>query len=397
MSFTACMGVLRGRSTGLAAAVVIASFAAMACSAEESGPGRPSGGTGGAGAVGGGAAVGGVGGVAATGGSTGTGGSAGSYWDSPQWAACLEVVRGVCERSMACAPADAAWKYGDSDQVSRCVAAERKKYCFSISQPHQSSDALAWLACAAAAAPKLDCADAYFYPFFAFRASCGPYPNGTQPVGGNCAEDSQCTTLSCDLSNKYKNQGCGQCAATVAVGGDCSQGQECEGGSRCVGDKCVKELSENAPCGPPLAPCGTGLVCRQVSSTESQCRKFARLGDPCDASLKFQCAPYLAPAPTFGLSSGVVCEAGFCTWKPGAPFKRAVGEPCDDVTNIDICGKEHSAPDARCDKASDKCVATVGEGEACDGARRCDQGKGLAYCLQGKCLLAPAKVPDCYK
>ncbi|MEZ4220843.1 MAG: hypothetical protein R3B13_07910 [Polyangiaceae bacterium] len=387
----------KARRLGVAA--VIATLVVTACSGEGSGSDRPSGGTGGGGAGTGGAGTGAAGsGAADAGGGLGgsTGGSGGSYWDTPQWAACLEVVRGVCERTTTCAPAEAAWRYGDSDQVNRCIAAERESYCFGASQPHQSPDALTWLSCAAAAAPKLDCAEAFFLPFFAFWASCGPYPNGTQPVGGTCANHSECNTRFCDLSNKYQNQGCGQCAATVAVGGDCNGDPECTDGSRCILGKCVAELAENAPCGQGV-PCGAGLTCKEVSSTESQCRKYAHLGDACDVSLKHQCAPYFEPVPTAGISSGVACEAGLCTWKPGAPFKRAVGEVCNDVTTVDICGQKSGAPDARCDKTSGKCVATVGEGEDCDGARPCDQGKGGAFCIQGKCVLTPPNIPDCYK
>nr|HMR06705.1 hypothetical protein [Polyangiaceae bacterium] len=315
----------------------------------------------------------------------------GSYWDTLQWAACLKVVREICERSVACAPADAAWKYGDSDQVNRCVAAEREKYCFSVSQPHQSSDSLGWLACAAAEAPKLDCAEAFYFPFYHLSVTCGGYPNGTQPIGGLCVHNAQCSTKSCETSKTHL--GCSQCIDSIAVGGDCSQGKTCASGARCVADVCVKELPENAPC-TPLTACGPGLACREISGTESQCRKYARLGDPCDASLKQPCAPYF---PLLSYSSTVVCEAGVCTWKPAAPFKRAVGEICDDVAIIDICGQEYAAADARCDKDSGKCVATVGEGEDCDSARPCDRGNGAAYCIQGKCKLAPVDVPNCYK
>src|SRR5690606_10689701 len=264
-------------------------------------------------------------------------------------AACLKSLRALCEREVACAPADSAWKYGTSDQVERCVTANSERNCFDAAQPNQSPESVAWFGCVEAAVASLDCAEVMFFHAQRVLSACGRYPTGTMPGGGACVNSFQCQTENCD--GKWSSSNCSTCVAPWKEGEPCATGR-CGDGLRCVSEKCAKVNTEDEPC--QINSCEAGLVCTAISESDVRCRPLARLGDACDPAHMNPCPSFLPPTER---TSGVVCENDVCTWKSLDPFKLAPGEPCDDAAPFDLCGfnSRSSAPTELCDPKTKTC------------------------------------------
>lgn len=356
--------------------------AATACSGSPSNSGAsPDGGA----AAGGASATGGSGGAAATGGSNagsgGSGGSgaiggaAGAPQDSPEWAACVDLLRAVCTSELACAPADMAWRYGDTAVVDRCVLDGQSDFCDSAGRFGTPPERLAWYGCMKNAVPSLDCSDVTRRLLAVARATCGEAPAGTLPSGTECIANGQCASGYCDWGQGHLN--CHPCIDGKAAGESCDYSYECADGLRCA-FTCQPEIAEGQPC-TNFKLCTT-LWCEiPTGSTTGVCKPPRQLGGACDAADSAPCGFVQPPDATH---SGVACEGGVCTWKPATPFKPAIGEACTPAVP-DPCGLENFAPDSFCDPSNNACKAFGAVGDPCSSTAPCD--KLFGFCVQGVC------------
>lgn len=132
------------------------------------------------------------------------------------------------------------------------------------------------------------------------------------------------------------------CRETVAVGAACDGSLPCVTGSTCSGGTCVRLVVPWEPCG-PSARCPSGMFCSGTVCVVEPSARWADLGDACDATTS--------------------CSDGFCL--DGVCGFRSPGDACLSWHEcFNGCGT-----DQRCND-----FQIVGEGEACDDTRRCQEG-----------------------
>lgn len=209
-------------------------------------------------------------------------------------------------------------------------------------------------------------------------------PRGTRTPGQPCAEDTQCTSASCNGEGDLK---CGTCRPGSELGQACSNATPCVPGLHCKatqtgsggssgGGTCVAKIQAGSACGPddscaspnscrdgvcsPLpgkgqactGSCASGLTCSTTSGTAGTCTvtevKIAQPGQPCDIASGVSCA------------GGGECKSSVCT----APLE--LGSTCSASTgSAGTTGSSY--PDGSCG--------------------------GVAKCVNGTCQIPP--YPTC--
>jgi hypothetical protein len=207
-----------------------------------------------------------------------------------------------------------------------------------------------------------------------------------------------CHTAACDPAS-------GVCVvAAVPDGAACEDGQRCTVADACRGGHCVGEAvvcpDEGDPCQLPVCDpadgaCGVPRPDGTPCDDETICdgREVCRAG---------VCAA--GPAPV--LDDGEPCTRDTCHPSGGiahAPLDD--GAPCDDgdaETLDDACVAGRcvgyrcagvAAGEVACSAADDRCEELCGNGDACDGTLRCEDG---ACALDAATLVdCPAPAPPC--
>lgn len=206
---------------------------------------------------------------------------------------------------------------------------------------------------------------------------------------------------SCDLLNNSRITACERAIeGTVAIGGDCSDLEECEGaayckfGSSCPGT-CTAYETEGGPCSQDDDVCAEGLVCDDETE---RCVRPAGPGDRCGGGVEAPCG------------GGQFCAgededngmAGNCR-VASEVFTAKLGEDCDFFTGR-LCEKDLSCSIVGFDETTGDlqwmCEATVASGGACNASvpGTCPSGE---YCdipaddFQGTCRSVPADGEPC--
>jgi hypothetical protein len=204
--------------------------------------------------------------------------------------------------------------------------------------------------------------------------ACKDAIKGTVVAGGACLTDEECVSESCSKSGCTATECCaGMCDAKIAAGGDCLLAQ-----TACADDLfCRRDSAGNtAICAARIAdgqPCANGDLCvagqRCIVATgasDGVCGAPPSRGQACSSA---ECD-----------SSTDICDPTSKT----CVARTAVGGDC--TANPNGC-----VPYANCDAATVKCVAKKRAGEAC--AKLSDCLSGVA-CTGGVCV-PPPDEPAC--
>lgn len=230
--------------------------------------------------------------------------------------------------------------------------------------------------------------------------SCPDF-EGLVPAAGVCYDDVECTSGRCG------GETCpGACEPEVAEHGICGSDANCMPGFSCIAlhceagghigdpcvsggcaegdcdtdtDTCVPFLVAGDECGSPSGYCTSDLFC---DPTNSRCRAFAGMGQPCDMTyLGPQCSPgnvCVSGTCTTAIEDGDACTAG-----PTASCElgtTCVGGHCERIrTNNEACDPAPCAAGLRC--SSGRCAALPSLGSACTVTEGCLRGT----CIGGLC------------
>lgn len=239
-------------------------------------------------------------------------------------------------------------------------------------------------------------------------AACGDEASDCKPKGGTltegaaCVDDTQCASGACQ---RAENASCGTCRASVAVGGDCTNGH-CVTGSVCVSSNgkatCVAEkiaqAGESCSSENGVVRCASGLSC-SFAGDKATCRAPGDTGAACSsrrdckeglACVSGKCAAAVAEGGACSLdecATGLGCDS---TTKKCAKYKLVPdGAACDDAN---IC-ETGSCSGVSADASSDggvtvtpgKCIPVLAEGAACTPDSKTAHCDVLAECVNGKC------------
>lgn len=246
------------------------------------------------------------------------------------------------------------------------LAHEAETCAIAIAAPGARIDASAVEACAAA----LRTAACDEGP-----AACA-FPTGTLRDGAGCVSGVQCSGGKCVRAT---GAGCGQCAASGALGEACEPwtvglGVGCGDNARCgwsatdfYGEAqatCLprriaregEECDDQTTCAPTLS-CTPNVDSGGADAESGRCEPALTEGTPCQAGARPGCV------------TGTTCIEGVCR-PPGAEGEACAPDPFPNV---------RSSCDERtvCDSNSKRCrpPTFAGEGEACDlAANRCENG-----------------------
>ena len=235
-------------------------------------------------------------------------------------------------------------------------------------------------------------------------------------AAGDCGEDSQCQSFSCDS---------GMCSETnVEAGTACTDdgGEVCDGNGNCVVRTCMDTMKNgdetDVDCGgAECPPCADGLICNQASDCESaNCADNVCCDTPCDEACDVcsaaagaatdgtcetaaqgadgdpSCAPYVCDGTDTTCpnsctdpsecASGMNCVDGFCC-------DEACATACRSCAAIDTAGSDGTCGNvmAGLDPTGD-CMAGQ---ELCNGMGMCAKLNGqtcmmASECLSGSCV-----------
>jgi hypothetical protein len=270
-------------------------------------------------------------------------------------------------------------------------------------------------------------------------------PAGTRKVGETCISDAQCATTYCregeapspPLPSTDLRRWCGVCAPPNGVGQACRRWSECDFGLSCIGEVCVRELSEGALCDERSgAPCQGELICvsgrcARPVDTGGSCASGASCawnlrcvngtcgpglggGEPCRedddvCAQNFVCVAGACTRLKGGgevCASSLECDSATCVGMPdpsgngnvlgghcqGEPTPAAIGEPCtrEEEGGGDGGVTHPCGLNTFCDATTRRCVLRKRAGDACGGSDECIE---VLECRTGKC--APAAEPMC--
>jgi hypothetical protein len=184
---------------------------------------------------------------------------------------------------------------------------------------------------------------------------------GTVATGSACNFDAQCAGGYCRRSNGVT---CGKCTARTVVGASCVRSDECEVGSRCIGQTCRTLAPAGGTCGADK-PCVGSLRC--IGTT---CLDPIPIGGSC-SKIGEDCVE-----GAFCNSNSTKCEAIELVLKE---------KPCGTVIGaIKACKAGGNCPVSSGGVGS-VCFVAAADGAACDDStNRC---LSPAVCVDSKCQL----------
>ncbi len=237
---------------------------------------------------------------------------------------------------------------------------------------------------------------------------------GTVDVGGDCNIDNDCkgAGVFCQASSACP----GKCTKLLGAGQDCTRDAMCQSGLNCdsTTSKCVKPVALGNACGGGVDPdCGPPGICLGENTQQSQpgtCETASQIliaadGATCDPQNGPWCKN-AEPCVITGYASGSIVASCSAAVASGAachlayPDECPAGEYCD-ITSTQVylgqtgtctalpkagqpcvtplSGLNGCEPYARCDTATNKCVALHRLGEQCASnigcySGRCDNG-----------------------
>jgi hypothetical protein len=317
-----------GKSGG-AGSTVSAGAAGGTGRAGSSGPGAA--GTGGSGpGTAGGSGTAGTGGSSGPGSAGGTGtGTGGSSGAGILEATFTKWATATCARDQACAPSLFTYAWGDS---ATCIARRKlglKAFLGAYADVNVTDASLSGCATQISAQSCTDFANGKSLAMCALP--------GKRTAGQKCDLADQCATQRC--ANNATT--CGTCAARVALGGACAEGDCVEPLVCGSAGTCVAAKAAGASCATDALSCARSLRC---------------LGGVCAAPLTTAGAACVA-ADDCDTGRGVICDTdgGKCiSWTSSAtvcPFT---------TTSFTACSKNGFCTDA------DTCLPAAADGKACD-------------------------------
>lgn len=240
---------------------------------------------------------------------------------------------------------------------------------------------------------------------------------GTRMRGEECTFPSQCSSLSCSLTNTSGL--CGSCGVRAAKGESCAQADvECEVGTTCnpenglcespvfvdslpgLNEACVPGTSCKLDYYCKADGVGGGLCAAQPTANESCADAPCRSGHYC--SPDSLCKPYPLPGQPCGLDKlgSLICDGrGFCEAAPDSmsgsckPAPK-VGEPCIPSASDNPTPNYCPTPGLHCDSTATPpvCKGPGKAGEVCFAQTEC---LGLSSCECDDPLVADCTVKHC--
>lgn len=315
---------------------------------------------------------------------TGTGADAGSPAVDPTLA-CIEYIRGQCERSMRCN------QPGESPDICTGINA---RHCPDVMYAPGSTRTPEQVLACANDWRELPCDAALGRPECATP--------GTRARGEPCFASMQCASLVCTAYG----DSCGFCAEVVSLDAACDEaaGLYCPDYYYCSEGACVPTtpstpLALGEECEPNASRCGRN-DCRADTEGVNRCQPYPTLGQSCSEHLtcaygNSYCSPdhVCSPLPAIGESCGPDAASGAPRWcESGAFCSDAApqpgvcealpgsGEECSSLCtgdyhcmcSDDICATRHCMrwryPGESCTGPGDSCVASHCEDGVCSKA-----------------------------
>lgn len=193
--------------------------------------------------------------------------------------------------------------------------------------------------------------------------------DGTVALGGDCTLDDECQG---QAVCKSATGACpGQCAPLLVAGQACAEDGDCQSGLQCSAETglCVAPAAEGQPCEHGAPPCGPGLLCLGKNDDEQVPGVCKTPASALSAPLGGVCEPTL----------GQLCEAGGACTLQGADLQAGrVDWSCVSVGTY-VAGGE----------------CKPGFPDACASGHYCQTGSGALALLGGTCTVIPAVGEPC--
>jgi len=272
----------------------------------------------------------------------------GSVEEDPR---CLAYTQATCGKMAQCWPWLLQASYGNFET---CV--ERSaQLCANVTSAPGTSWTMEKIEACAQALPTISC-DTWWN---SVAPACDPGP-GALADGSSCIDKSQCQGGTC----LQGASGCGVCASTSPLGGECTSSAQCVPGAACSPEgKCVMPAVQGASCD-ASKPCGINLRC-----VEGSCQPLVASGGTCDPASFGDCDFF----------QGLACDPADSTCKPVA--LAPAGSQCGAVDGqLVTCGAG-----AIC-SSQGQCIAPLQDGASCteQSESRCAPP---ATCINGACTV----------